>query len=66
MILYIEMTKPVIKAIVKYDMENSGDDVMDVNGSMVKVQGSIARKINDFFNGCAYEIKSVKELRRVL
>lgn len=68
MIIYIDATKPVIKALVKYDMRNTSidGDIASVNNGTVKIQGKLAKYINDFFGGCAFEIKTVKELNRIL
>jgi hypothetical protein len=66
MIIYIEASKPVIKALVDFDMSNSCDDIMSVNGRVVKIQGELAKTINSFFGGCAYEISSVKQVKNIL
>jgi len=66
MILFISATKPVIKALVKYDLDGSCDDVMSVKSGVVKVQGVLAKKINEYFSGNAYEINTVREVNRIL
>ena len=66
MILYIEASKAVARNMVKYDLDNSCDDVLSISDGAVKVQGLLAKKINDYFKGNAYEIKTVKELKRIL